>query len=168
MTDYYSIKTKAREMGIPLDEALALRRRYLSSKMRVWSNLVQEARSNPSFSKLEKKLANQHITQGIKELKRLQWECTKLSPEWIDNQGGVNKETIARAKAYPIERLLPYPVKHNMTRCPFHNDQHPSATTKGNFLWCFVCSDKGWDTIALLMELQNLSFREAVLDLSQR
>jgi len=168
MTDYHSIKKQAIEMGIRPDEALALRRRYLTDKIRMWSDLLQEARENPSFSTLEKRLAKEHIDEALKELKRLQWECTKLSPEWIDNQGEVNKETIARAKAYPIERLLPYPVKNNMTRCPFHNDQHPSATTKGNFLWCFVCSDKGWDTIALLMELQNLTFREAVLDLSQR
>ena len=165
MTDYHSIKSRAAEMGIPLKEALAKRKHFLQEEIRHWTDIIQAAKKDAPFGSLEQKLDEKHIDEAIKELKRLEWECVKLSPSWVDNQGGVNREAIARAKAKPIHQLLPHPVTHNMTRCPFHDDKHPSATTKGNFLWCFVCN-KGWDTISLMMELHGKTFKEAVLDLS--
>ena len=165
MTDYHSIKKQAKEFGIPLEEALAKRKHFLQGGIKFWVGMIQEAQRDAPFGELEKKISEKHISEAIKELKRLEWECTKLNPAWIDNSNGVNKETIGRAKAVPISTLLPYPVTHNKTKCPFHDDKHPSATTKGNFLWCFACN-KGWDTISLMMELRGKTFREAVLDLS--
>jgi len=165
MTDYHSIKSRAAEMGIPLEEALRKRKHFLEQEIHHFSEIIQDARIDAPFATLEKKLSISHIDEAIKQLKRLEWECTKLNPEWVNNQGGVTREAIARAKAMPITQLLPPPVTHNMTKCPFHDDKHPSATTKGNFLWCFACN-KGWDTIALIMKLQGKTFKEAVLDLS--
>ena len=168
MTDYHSIKSRAKEMGIPLEEALLKRRHFLEQEIHHFSEIIQEAKKGVPGSRLEIKLNNVHIDEAIKELKRLEWECTKLNPEWIDNQGGVNKETIARAKAVPISTLLPHPVTHNMTKCPFHEKgkSDRTMTTKGNFAWCFHCN-LGWDTISLVMELHGKTFREAVLDLSE-
>ena len=166
MTDYHSIKQRAKEMGIPLEEALFKRRHFLEQEIHHFSEIIQAAHQDEPFTNhLEKRLNEVHINEAIKELKRLAWEATKLNPNWVDNSGGVNRETIAKAKGVPISALLPHPVTHNMTRCPFHDDKHPSATTKGNFLWCFVCN-KGWDTISLVMELHGKTFKEAVLDLA--
>ncbi|GAG56163.1 unnamed protein product [marine sediment metagenome] len=167
MTDYHSIKQRAKEMGIPLEEALVKRKHFLQEEIRHWTNIIQAAKKDAPFGSLEQKLDETHIDEAIKELKRLEWECTKLNPEWIDNQGGVNRETIAQAKAVPINTLLPYPVTHNMTKCPFHEKgkSDSTMTTKNNFAWCFHCN-LGWDTISLVMELHGKTFREAVLDLS--
>ena len=167
MTDYHSIKSRAEEMGIPLKEALAKRKHFLQKEIRHWTDIIQDARMDAPFATLEKKLSINHIDEAIKELKHLEWECTKLNPEWVDNQGGVNQEAIGRAKAYPINQLLPHPIVHNMTKCPFHEKgkSDRTMTTKGNFAWCFHCN-KGWDTISLMMELHGKTFREAVLDLS--
>ena len=167
MINYHSIKQRAAEMGIPLEEALGKRKHFLQERIRCWTNTIQAAKRDAPFGELEKKLSEENVTASIEELKRLEWECTKLNPEWIDNHGGVNRESISRAKAYPINRLLPYPVTHNKTRCPFHDDKHPSAAIRNNYLWCFVCN-RGWDTIGLMMELQKKTFKEAVLDLSSR
>lgn len=166
MTDYHSIKERAKEMGIPPEEALERRKHFLQVEIQHWTNIIQEAMKPKSCAlPLEIKLNKKYIDDAIKELKRLEWECIKLSPTWVEDRGEINKETISLAKAYPIAELLPYPVTHNMTRCPFHEDQHPSATAKGNFLWCFVCN-RGWDTISLVMELKGKTFKEAVLDLN--
>ena len=167
MTDYHSIKKRAAEMGIPLEEALLKRKHFLEQEIHHFSEIIQDARIDAPFATLEKKLSISHIDEAIKQLKRLEWECTKLNPEWVDNQGGVNRESIGRAKAYPIERLLPYPTFHHMTKCPFHKKgkSDRTMTTKNNFAWCFHCN-LGWDTISLMMELHGKTFREAVLDLS--
>lgn len=165
MTDYHSIKQRAKEMDIPLEEALLKRKHFLEQEIHYFSEIIQEARTNAPFASLEQKLASKSIDEAIKELKRLEWECTKLNPEWVNNSGGVNQETIARAKEYSIAQLLPHPVTHNMTKCPFHPDKKPSASVKNNFFYCYGCGATH-DTISLVMELHGKTFREAVLDLS--
>ena len=167
MTDYHSIKQRAAEMGIPLEVALGKRKHFLQEEIRSWVDTIQAAKVDTPFGSLEKRLNEIHIDEAIKELKWLEYECTKLNPEWIDNSGGVNREAIAQAKAYPIERLLPFPVRYNRTNCPFHakGKSTGTMTVKGNFAWCFHCG-KGWDTISLVMKLEGKTFREAVLDLS--
>jgi len=165
MTNYHSIKKLAEELGVPLEKALGEQKQILQRKIRFWVGIIQEAKKEVPPGTLEEKLAENHINEAIKELKRLEWECTKLNPAWIESQGLINKETIAQAKAYPISGLLPYTITHNMTRCPFHEDRHPSATVKGNFFWCFVCN-VGFDSIGLVMKLNGLTFKEAILTLS--
>ena len=165
MTDYHSIKSRAAEMGIPLEVALGKRKHFLQDEIRYWTNTIQAAKRDAPFGELEKKLSEWNINEAIKELKRLTWEVSKLNPNWIENHGEINRETIAQAKSYPIAQLLSQPLKHNMVRCPFHEDHNPSATIKGNFFYCFVCHI-GLDSIGLAMKLQNLTFKEAVLSLS--
>ena len=66
-------------------------------------------------------------------------------------------------KKYPIENILEI-NRAGFTKCFNHNDSKPSAYTKGNFLYCFVCS-RSWDTIAILTDRDNYKFNEAVLKL---
>lgn len=79
------------------------------------------------------------------------------------------REQLDAARAVPIETLLAQNTAHSnaLVCCPFHEDRRPSASIKHNVLICFAgcrpkSGGKGWDTIALLMERDGLSFVEAV------
>ncbi len=75
----------------------------------------------------------------------------------------ITPEMIEKAKAFPIEQLVEV-NKQGFTKCFEHNDKKPSVYCKKNFLHCFVCN-KSWDTIAVLVERDGISFKEAVLKL---
>ncbi len=51
-------------------------------------------------------------------------------------------------------------TRHNMTRCPFHDDRHPSLKLNPGFYFCFGCGTKG-DVIDLVARLFDLSPYEA-------
>ncbi len=78
----------------------------------------------------------------------------------------INKKL--KAKAYPIEKLYPWELKHSgatlIGRCPLHHpDNNPSfvlyrATNSFN---CFAgCG--GGDSITFLMKLYSIDFKEAI------
>ena len=75
----------------------------------------------------------------------------------------ITPEMIERTKNYPIGQLVEV-NKQGFTKCFQHIDKHPSVYCKNNFLHCFVCN-KSWDTIAVLVERDGLSFKDAVLKL---
>ena len=75
----------------------------------------------------------------------------------------ITGEMVKKAREYPLEKLVEI-NRQKFTRCFAHNDKKPSAYCKNNFVHCFVCS-KSWDTIAILVERDGMSFREAVLKL---
>ena len=53
--------------------------------------------------------------------------------------------------------------------CPFHNEKTPSfsVNTKEQFFYCFGCH-KGGNVITFLMEMENLTFPEALKELADR
>ncbi len=51
-------------------------------------------------------------------------------------------------------------TRHNMTRCPFHDDRHPSLKLNPDFYYCFGCGARG-DVIDLVAGLFDLSPYEA-------
>ena len=51
-------------------------------------------------------------------------------------------------------------TRHNMTRCPFHDDRHPSLKLNPDFYYCFGCGARG-DVIDLAAGLFDLSPYEA-------
>ena len=55
---------------------------------------------------------------------------------------------------------------HNMTRCLFHDDRHPSLKLNPDFYYCFGCSAKG-DVINLVARLFNLSSYEAARKIAE-
>lgn len=75
---------------------------------------------------------------------------------------GITDDMIAIAKQYPIEDLLPNPVKHNKTLCCFHDERTPSMGIKNNRVHCFGACGKSWDTIAFIEDSKGIGFIEAV------
>ncbi len=79
------------------------------------------------------------------------------------NKITITSQMVVKAREYPLEKLVEI-NRQGFTRCFVHADKKPSAYCKGNFIHCFVCN-KSWDTIAVLMERDGMSFRDAVLKL---
>ncbi len=57
-------------------------------------------------------------------------------------------------------------TRHNMTRCPFHNDRHPSLKLNPDFYYCFGCGAKG-DVIDLVAGLFDLSLYEVARKIAE-
>lgn len=64
-------------------------------------------------------------------------------------------------------------IKHGWNNggiCPFHNDGKPGSfyvnVETGGYN-CFSCGSKGGDVIAFTMELYDLSFRDALVKISE-
>lgn len=73
-----------------------------------------------------------------------------------------------KAKAYPIEKLYPWELKHSgatlIGKCPFHHpDNKPSFAiyTATNSFYCFA-EGIGGDSITFLMKLYSIDFKEAI------
>lgn len=105
--------------------------------------------------------------EPIKELdKKIQKiNCLIEKPKEVEGQ--LTNNQIQRARQYPIENIVGAKSNKYNVKCPFHaggQEKHPSLCLKGNYYFCFTCSEKG-DTINLLMALRGINFREAVLSL---
>lgn len=57
-------------------------------------------------------------------------------------------------------------TRHNMTRCLFHDDRHPSLKLNPDFYYCFGCGAKG-DVIDLVAGLFDLSLYEAARKIAE-
>jgi len=159
--DYESIKARAQEMGIPLKWALAQRRQYLTDRIEENEAGIAEAiRELSGSDELELRLIMNRIERAERSIRHAHFALGRLKPN-AGKGNGVDDTEIERAKAYPIEALLPNQVRHGMTLCPFHEDHSPSMSTKNNRAHCFSCN-KSWDAIALVMELKGFQFVEAV------
>lgn len=82
---------------------------------------------------------------------------------------GVNDFQIQRArerKIHEVAEMLGMKIVRDRVLCPFHNDSNESLylSKKTNHAICFACDAKK-DGIALLMDLQKMSFKEAVMRL---
>lgn len=55
--------------------------------------------------------------------------------------------------------------RNGMTRCPFHDDRHPSMKLNEDYLYCFGCGATG-DVIDLVARLFDLSAYEAATKLA--
>jgi len=159
--DYESIKARAQEMGIPLKWALDQRRQNLTDRIEENEAGISEALKELAGSdELELRLTMARIERVERNIRHAHFDLSRLKPN-AGKGKGVDATEIERAKAYPIEALLPNQVKHGMTLCPFHEDHFPSMSTKNNRAHCFSCN-KSWDAISLVMELKDLQFVEAV------
>lgn len=165
--DFKSIKKQAHETGVSLDWAIEQRKGFCQAQIDHYRDLVRAEHESTHASHLERRLSTKHIEHHIKQIKFWTWELTKLNPEWNKDGKHINRETIAQAKAYPIQNILQQEARNTQVRCPWHEDNHPSATIKGNFLWCFVCN-RGADTIELMMDLYEMNFKQAVTELAGR
>lgn len=71
---------------------------------------------------------------------------------------------IARAREFPLEKLVTLEGRLPYIVCPFHDDTRPSMLVKNGFGYCFSCG--AWtDSIKWLMTQKKMAFREAVEEL---
>jgi hypothetical protein len=131
----------------------------------IWGALRRIERSRDP---LVKALTESFIRDQEKELRPLKREATALlnhvnGKETVQTPGGITPEMIDQARQYPITSIIDFP-KGRHRCCPFHKDRNPSMALYDNHVHCFVCN-RSWDSISAVMELDVVSFREAVLAL---
>ena len=142
-----------------MEDRNLLRKTLLSIKKDLHKQLAADHVSAPK-TELEKRLREIHIKDGKKMLAQVNRRLLSISP--LSDLCTVSfDDKLKRAKEVPIEPLLPHPVRHEMTRCPFHDDKHPSMKVNSNYVYCFTCNE-GWDTIAFIQKLKGMTFIEAV------
>ena len=99
------------------------------------------------------------------DMKEIRHEIKKLNGKigYLENPGSgeITDEMIEVAREYPIEEVLPNEVFRNKTRCFNHDDDNPSVAIYNNRIHCFACN-MGWDSIAVVMQVEGLEFKEAV------
>ena len=164
---YQKVKEKANDFEIPLTWALEKRRGYLREIVERNERAVMESIKELAGSDdLYRALLNRRIVDDSKVIRNAEFELKKLNPNWIPKKNGLDDEMIERAREYPVKSLLPNPVKHNMTLCPFHDDHSPSMHVNSNFVYCFSCN-KGWNSIDFVMASKGYDFKEAVKYLNE-
>ena len=75
----------------------------------------------------------------------------------------ITEAKVIRAKEYPLDKLIEV-NRAGFARCIWHSDNKPSMFCRKNFVHCFSCGESG-DTIAVMMKIQGLTFKEAVIKL---
>lgn len=110
-------------------------------------------------------LADCFIGEEItKAEKRIQKINQYLEPD-VPSNGRITEQDIERAKKCDWEHLITptkkYKDNHFTAICPFHNEKTASFLVKNDFGYCFGCGWNG-DTIKFIMELEGISFVQAV------
>jgi len=154
------IKTKAIEMQVDISWAIECKKIYINQIINELKTSITEdiAFINKCLFSLGRALTLQRIEKQKKEIEKIKNYLHYLEIPFSEK---ITNQDIENAKNYPIRKLLPHSVKKNMTRCPFHNDKHPSMGIKYNKVRCFACN-KTWDSIALVMQLKKTNFVDAI------
>lgn len=157
MTHYtvYQIRKAAEEFGISFKLALWHRKRCLASKM------------ESAIAYMEHEDCPITLHYLAQDVGKIRLEISKISREldMLDkptNADQITDEMIARAKEYPIEKLIDFDrTGKALAFC--HADKTPSLSwwKKGNKATCFPC-DKRFDPIDILMIRDGFTFHEAV------
>ena len=160
----------ARDMGVPVRYAVMRRLAFLQPQIKLLEREIWGARRRIERSRdpLVKALTESFIRDQEMELRPLKREATALlnyvnGKETVQAPGGITPEMIDQARQYPITSIIDFP-KGRHRCCPFHEDSNPSMALYDNHVHCFVCN-RSWDSISAVMELDVVSFREAVLAL---
>jgi hypothetical protein len=160
----------AREMGVSERYAIMRRLAFLQPNIKHLEREIWGARRRIERSRdpLVKALTESYIRDQEKELRPLKREATALlnhvnGKETVQAPGGITPEMIDQARQYPITSIIDF-SKGRHRCCPFHEDSNPSMALYDNHVHCFVCN-RSWDSISAVMELDVVSFREAVLAL---
>ena len=160
----------ARDMGVPVRYAVMRRLAFLQPQIKHLEREIWGARRRIERSRdpLVKALTESFIRDQEMELRPLKREATALlnyvnGKETVQAPGGITPEMIDQARQYPITSIIDFP-KGRHRCCPFHEDSNPSMALYDNHVHCFVCN-RSWDSISAVMELDVVSFREAVLAL---
>lgn len=160
----YSTIQTAKEFGIDVQWAISRRREFLSRRIAELRNDQQTALQLFSGNnELSRFLLLDTLKLLNKEIKRYEME---LNFKNVGKGNRITQGDIERAKAYPIESLLPN-THNNKTNCisGTHEDKHPSMDIRNNFAYCYSC---GWhgDTIAIFVKLHGTDFVTSVKTLN--
>lgn len=160
----------AREMGVSERYAIMRRLAFLQPNIKYLEREIWGARRRIERSRdpLIKALTESFIRDQEKDLRPLKREATALlnhvnGKDTVQVPGGITTEMIDQARQYAITNIIDFP-KGRHRCCPFHEDSNPSMALYDNHVHCFVCN-RSWDSISAVMELDGVSFREAVLAL---
>ena len=158
------------EMGVSERYAIMRRLAFLQPNIKHLEREIWGARRRIERSRdpLIKALTESFIRDQEKDLRPLKREATALlnhvnGKETVQVPGGITPEMIDQARQYPITNIIDFP-KGRHRCCPFHEDSNPSMALYDNHVHCFVCN-RSWDSISAVMDLDEVSFREAVLAL---
>lgn len=91
---------------------------------------------------------------------------TKPAYAPVDWSGSKDGDALARAKQYPIDKLILF--KNKKAQCIWHRDTDKDDMhfyKKTNSVFCFGCNKSG-DSIDVYRQLNNCSFKEAIKNLS--
>lgn len=151
---------KAEEMEVDPKYALTCRKRYLSGQIFIREVNIQvfEVETGDFEKDYFRELLAIEDVKAIAEMKR---EIKRLDRALMKFEGGITDDMIERARQYPIDKLIAFQKGAALAWC--HDDKRPSLTwdKKRNRAKCWPC-DKSFDSIAVLMERDNMSFRDAV------
>lgn len=153
----------ASEMGVDTKWALNCRKRFLAGKVferqmdfEYWINRDDEDTETAKMFLVFAIREVEAIANLKREIRYLDAALTRVH----DND--ITPDMIDRARQHPIEQVITFDrTGKALAWC--HDDRNPSLTwdRKRNRAKCWPC-DKSFDTIAVLMERDNLTFRDAV------
>ncbi len=151
---------KAEEMEVEPKYAITCRKRYLAGEIFTREMNIQafEVESGDADLDYLRELLAIDDVKAIAEMKR---EMKRLDRALLKFEGGITDDMIAQARAYPIDQLITFQRGAALAWC--HDDKRPSLThdRKRNRAKCWPC-DKSFDSIAVLMDRDGMSFVDAV------
>lgn len=112
----------------------------------------------PSFHRW---FARETVPHWAKERFKSIEHINKIRNIYKKSKNNPEELNIDKARHIPISSIYEFKFKDKNVSCPYHNDDHPSASIKYNRLICWQCGAKD-DGIALIMKLNNLKFKEAI------
>ena len=123
---------------------------------------IELGRAALAFDQFSEALWKTSVESFEIEIRKTEAELRRLvMPALADGQ--LTEDMIARAKAYPMKKLLN--TDKDMVACPFHgDDRHPSASIKKGFFYCFSCG-VSVDAIGYLMRTTGIQYKDAILKL---
>ena len=152
----HDLREKAKELGIPYPQIVALRIKDLLEQMTLWDKYVDGEINDTPYSdfwgcfdeiialknslKKVRLLKEDHITDEMKEI----------------------------AKEYPINQLIEF--QNGVALCFNHSEKTPSLHyyAKNNRAHCFGGCDLSFDPIDVLIIRDGFTFKEAVKELNRR
>ncbi len=121
--------------------------------------------NHPKLAKKESEDVTEYLKNHTKQdFEKLLTEAKTIPkpPPVFHYRSVVRKDgtDIERAKQYPIENLIKF--QNKKAKCIWHNEKSPSLHLyPDNNVFCFGCG-KGGDAIDVKMQLDSISFTEAV------
>lgn len=124
-----------------------------------WADEIFKEAGRERLSKIKKKISA--IGHQLEHLKTIGKKPEEIKAR--EQKINITESMIDKAREYPLDQLIEI-NRAGFAKCIWHTDKNPSMFCKKNFAHCFSCNKSG-DTIAIIMQLEGLTFRQAVLRL---